>query len=101
MMKWYDAERVADEAEGVDIGFVRLAPAVKCDPELVRAPGRGQEFGLVDPQRLVEHGNRGDCRLTDADNPDLIGFDERDREARNAEPRQRGSGHPPRRAASN
>src|SRR5438045_5989562 len=100
MVERHDAERAPDESEGVDVSLVGLAPAVEGDAELVRAARRGEELGLVDAARLVEQGARGDGRLADADDADLVGFDQRDRHSREAEPPQRGRGHPPRRAAS-
>ena len=48
VMEGHDAQRASDEPEGMDIGFVGLAPAVECDAELVRPTGRSEEFGLVD-----------------------------------------------------
>src|SRR5207249_1815384 len=46
MVEGDNAEGAADQAEGVDIGFVGLAPAVERDAELIGAAGRGEEFGL-------------------------------------------------------
>jgi len=75
MVKGYDSERAADQAEGVDIGFVRLAPAVERDAEFVGAAGGREELRFVYTQRLVEQRDGGDCRFANADDPDLIGFD--------------------------
>src|SRR5438045_5871932 len=100
MVERHDAERAPDESEGVDVSLVGLAPAVEGDAELVRAARRGEELRLVDAERLVEQGDRGDGRLADADDADLVGFDQGHRHSGKAEASQRGRGHPPRRAAT-
>ena len=49
MMEWHHAERASDQPERVDIGLVRIAPAVERNAELVGAASGGKKLRLVDP----------------------------------------------------
>src|SRR5438270_1458306 len=99
MVERDDAERASNKAERVHVRFVGAAPAVEGNAELVGPARGGEEFRLVDGKRIVELLDRRDRRFADSDDADLIGFDERDRHAGDAEPPERGRGHPSRRAA--
>src|SRR5206468_2971145 len=76
MVEWDDAECAADEAERVHVAFVRLSPTFESNAQLVRAAGGRNELRLVDAQRVIELLDRGDRRFANANDPDLVGFDE-------------------------
>src|SRR5947199_8874215 len=76
MMERDDSECAPDQSERVDIGLVRLAPPIKGDAKLVSAAGCRQELGFIEPKRLVEQSDRRDRRFADADDADLVRFDE-------------------------
>ena len=84
------------EAERVDVAVTDPRPVAELDAELVSGVGRTDEVALVDPEERVEQIDLGNCRLADADGPDLIRFHQLDRKvghfAENV--RHRCRGHP-------
>jgi len=96
------AEIVTVDAERVEITVAGPPPIAELDPELEAAPGRADEFRLVDTEQRVESLDRRDRRLPYPDRADLFGFDQCDRDRVPAEyARESGGGHPAGSAAAN
>ena len=68
-----------DIAKGVHVAVAVLAPVFKLDAELDTAIGCFEKICLIEAQGIVEIDNGGDRGLTDADNTDIVGFNESDR----------------------
>ena len=100
MLEGHLRQRITDLAETVQIGLAALAPVDELDPQLEGSTGLGEEFILVDAQRLVEDLDLGNGRLADAHSADAVGFHETDPREIAVIFRQGGSGHPARSSTS-
>ncbi len=72
------ADRLADDAERMEIGVAALVPADELDAELVGGIGGLDELGLIDPQALDQRDEWRHRRLADADRAELFGLDQLD-----------------------
>ncbi len=92
----------AEASEGVEVAVPDARPVDEFDRELERALCVAKEIVLVDAEKLVECEDRWDGRFADAHDPDLLGFDQRDRrEPVSKQTRQRGRAHPAGGASAN
>src|SRR6266542_1074049 len=83
----------ADLAEAVDVSFAGRTPVDELDPELEGGLALADHLQWIDPGQREEVADVRDGRLADADDPDLIRFNELDLDL--AQPlRKDGSGHP-------
>jgi hypothetical protein len=94
MMERNVGEVAAHRPEGMHVGMALLVPVDELDAELERALRLSQEIVLVDLEQLVELRDGGNRRLADADDADLGGFHQRDRQPRAQHTRQRCRRHP-------
>ena len=83
-----------DEAEAVDVAVADRAPVDELDAKLERALRGTHELIFVYLQRAVEFADVRDRGLADADDADLVGFDEADAVLPVEHFRQRCGGHP-------
>jgi len=88
------AVEVAEVAEGVEVVIPHLQPVAEMDAELVAAMGGAQELRLVDADQLVVVADGREGCLADADDADLLGLDDLDRDPALQPRDQRGSRHP-------
>ena len=70
------ADRVSERAERVDVGGARLAPIAELDAELERGLRLGDQLTLVEADRAIECAQLRQCCLADADDADLVAFDQ-------------------------
>ena len=83
------------KSERMEVAIALAAPIDEFDAELERTPSLGKEFVLRNAEHGIEFANRRDGRLSHADRPDRIGFDQRDPPLPVVEiARKRGRGHP-------
>ncbi len=94
-------EVAPDRSEPVNVGVADFAPIDELDPELERALHLAHEFRLVDLEQLVERAQVRHRRLADADDADLLGFNQMDRQPAAERLGQRRRGHPACRATTN
>ena len=73
---------------------IGLSPAHKFYGELERPLRRGKECILVEAQRFVEQADLWDCRFTDANRPNLFGFNQCNMKAIFEEMAHRSRNHP-------
>ena len=68
-----------DVAKGVHVAVAVFAPVLELDAELDTAVGCFEKISLIEAQGVVEIDDRGDRCLTDANNTNVVGFNESDR----------------------
>jgi hypothetical protein len=78
----------------MDVALADPAPVDELDAELEGGIGRRHERRLVDAERLVERAQMRQRRLADADDADLLRFDQLDAAAPGHALHQRRRGHP-------
>ena len=89
------ADRMPERAERVDVGEARLAPIAELDAELERGLRLGDQLALVEADRAIERAQLRQRCLADADDADLVAFDQADVGRRLAEQADEpGGGHP-------
>ncbi len=76
MLKFHPAPGFAKRPEGVNVAIARAIPVAKLYPQFERCPRLAHELRLVDPEHVVEDLDVRQRGLTDADNSNLIGFNE-------------------------
>ena len=91
---------LAERAERVHVALADPAEVAEVDAELVGRVGRLDERGLVDPEPLDEAADVRQRRLADADDANVLAFDQVDRDQRTEQLLQRGGAHPPGGAAA-
>src|SRR5262249_18519141 len=94
LVKVEEPERSADGSESMNIRIPDAPPVVELDAELEGAPGPPDEVGLVNLEQAVEIAQVRYRRLADADDADLLGFDQRHLEPRAEGFGERRSRHP-------
>src|SRR4051812_7785691 len=77
MMKRNVGEITSNGTEGMHVRMTLLVPVDEFDAELERSLCLSQEVVFIDAQHLVELRDRWNCRLTDSDDADLGGLDQR------------------------
>src|SRR5271156_5640224 len=77
VLKFRSAPGFTKCPERVNVAITRLIPVAKLNPQFERCPGLAHELRLVDSEHVVEDFDVRQRRLADADNSNLIGFNER------------------------
>src|SRR5438067_2172262 len=78
MVRLHTLDQRAVVPETVEEDVAEVRPVAELDPQFVGAVGRLQEFAFIDSEEPIQLLKNGHRRLADADDADLLGFDERD-----------------------
>ena len=100
MVKRNLAEIEAEHAERMDVAVADLAEIAKIDAELEGRVGGPHHIGFVHAERFEEGAKVRQGRFANADDPDLLRFDEVHRSSLGQHPAERAGGHPSCRAAA-
>src|SRR5229473_2547619 len=76
LLKFHPVPGFTKRHERVNVAMTRSIPVAKLYPQVERCPRLANELRLVDPEHVVEDLDMRQRSLADADDSNLIGFNE-------------------------